>query len=310
MQCERGHVNPGTARFCGECGGGLEHAETASLPSRRRTVLVIVGVLAGVAVLAGGLAAVLVASGVPGPEPAAVAEATPDPEPIASPTPEPVAVPDVTGLDYPDARSELQAAEFDVRREVNNGSEDQGTVIDQSIAAGDQAAPGTAITLTVSDGTQADQPTPAPSPSPTAPPSPTPSPSRAPASAPSGIYGLASGLLCRDLHDQGFSYRAAVDYWLWEGRPARMDASATGRPCTTVYPNPDVEDYWGQLAVPLLPSQMLCRDLADRGYSYAQAVEYWELQGQPSRMDATGDGTPCTTVYPSTEIEAYWRIRP
>ena len=55
-----------------------------------------------------------------------------------------------------------------------------------------------------------------------------------------------------------------------------------------------------------LPAGLYCRDLKARGLSYAAAVDYWYRQGEPSRMDADGNGVPCETVYPASEIEAYW----
>lgn len=54
------------------------------------------------------------------------------------------------------------------------------------------------------------------------------------------------------------------------------------------------------------PAGLYCRDLADKGYSYPDAVEYWENEGRPARMDATGSGIPCSTVYSAAEVEAYW----
>jgi hypothetical protein len=34
------------------------------------------------------------------------------------------------------------------------------------------------------------------------------------------------------------------------------------------------------------------------------SVVYWNLEGQPARMDADGDGIPCETLYEPTVIEA------
>jgi hypothetical protein len=41
---------------------------------------------------------------------------------------------------------------------------------------------------------------------------------------------------------------------------------------------------------------LFCRDVHALGGSYADAVAYWTSEGRPARMDATGDGIPCTTV--------------
>jgi hypothetical protein len=38
---------------------------------------------------------------------------------------------------------------------------------------------------------------------------------------------------------------------------------------------------------------------------------YWNLEGQPARMDADGDGIPCGTLYDADVIEgALTEIRP
>ena len=55
-----------------------------------------------------------------------------------------------------------------------------------------------------------------------------------------------------------------------------------------------------------LPTGLFCRDLYQWGYSYAEAVAYWEREGRTPRMDASGNGIPCQTVYPADEIDAYW----
>ncbi len=54
------------------------------------------------------------------------------------------------------------------------------------------------------------------------------------------------------------------------------------------------------------PTNLLCKDLAAQGYSYAAAVDYWRVNGQPNRMDADRNGIPCETVYPRADVVAYW----
>jgi hypothetical protein len=54
------------------------------------------------------------------------------------------------------------------------------------------------------------------------------------------------------------------------------------------------------------PAGLFCRDLEAKGYDYAAAVRYWQHHGQPSQMDAVGNGIPCQTVYPREDIEAHW----
>ena len=58
---------------------------------------------------------------------------------------------------------------------------------------------------------------------------------------------------------------------------------------TTVYP-----DYDGPFG---LPAGLLCRNLKDMGYSYSDAIYYWNYHGQPDEMDIDLNGIPCETVY-------------
>lgn len=221
------------------------------------------------------------------------------------------------------------------------------------------------------------------------------------------VFGeVGPGALCADVHDAGYSYEAAVGYWLFEGSPTRMDATNDGVPCTTVYPADVIDGYWqrvrtapvdapgpaapvpagerpvlatvvgdlrdtkprlagaelrcpdetplvvGRVYVceadpadggpPLLQltihdglatyhtrlvhhpdevpqtrdvydevgSGALCADVHAADHPYDVAVAYWLAEGSPSRMDATKNGVPCTTVYPAEAIDDYWqRVR-
>jgi hypothetical protein len=125
---------------------------------------------------------------------------------------------------------------------------------------------------------------------------------------PGNVGNLPAGLFCRDLHAQGFSYVAAVDYWRMHGQPNQMDADRNGIPCETVYPASDVTAYWGGRTVSDLPltGGLLCRDLYARGFSYAEAVAYWWVDGTPDRMDADRNGIPCETVYPAADVYQFW----
>jgi hypothetical protein len=199
---------------------------------------------------------------------------------------------------------------MDVRREAISSAEDKHLVIEQEPAAGTSLQRGAVVTLTVSDGS-ADTAVASPDESPSAEDDTT-----AAARPPTAndlqpvrpLADLPNGLYCRDLVARGYTYAEAVWHWDVQGRPARMDASGNGIPCQTVYPRSDVDAYWGAL-IPVydLPSGLFCRDLAARGYTYAEAVWYWSLEGYPDRMDATGNGVPCQTVYPRGEVAAYWR---
>jgi hypothetical protein len=59
------------------------------------------------------------------------------------------------------------------------------------------------------------------------------------------IATLDTGLFCRDLRALGYTYVDAVDYWIVELRPDRMDADRNGIPCETVWPSADVITFWG-----------------------------------------------------------------
>jgi hypothetical protein len=54
---------------------------------------------------------------------------------------------------------------------------------------------------------------------------------------------LSSGLFCRDVKAQGGTYEDAVNYYIDEGRPARMDKDGNGIPCETVYSSAEVQEY-------------------------------------------------------------------
>jgi hypothetical protein len=58
-----------------------------------------------------------------------------------------------------------------------------------------------------------------------------------------------------------------------------------------------------------LPAGLFCRELDAQAYSYTAAVDYWQLHGQPNRMDADGNGIPCETVYPAADVAAYWQTQ-
>jgi hypothetical protein len=80
-----------------------------------------------------------------------------------------------------------------------------------------------------------------------------------------------------------------------------QETTTTTAPAPTVAPARNVLDE---------PPGLYCRDLNAKGYSYADAVRYWEHHGRPSQMDATGNGIPCQTVYPAADVEAQWGVVP
>jgi hypothetical protein len=50
-----------------------------------------------------------------------------------------------------------------------------------------------------------------------------------------------------------------------------------------------------------LPQGLLCRDLRDQGFSYSEAVRYWNYWGHPDNMDIDLNGIPCETVWAPNE---------
>ena len=121
--------------------------------------------------------------------------------------------------------------------------------------------------------------------------------------APPLAAGLAGGLFCRDVEAAGYSFEQALAYWVREGRPNRMDADGNGIPCETVYPEGEIQDW--RDSVGAYGSGLFCRDLADQGAGFGEAVAYWVGEGTPNRMDADGNGIPCETVYEASEVTGF-----
>ncbi len=114
--------------------------------------------------------------------------------------------------------------------------------------------------------------------------------------------GLEAGLFCRDISDRSFNFSAALSYWVREGRPARMDADGDGIPCETVYAIEEIEAQF--FVATIEPPGLFCRDLAQRGWDFVNALAYWVAFAGPTQMDADGNGIPCETVYTAAEIDA------
>ncbi|MFI5691331.1 hypothetical protein ACIA58_05790 [Kribbella sp. NPDC051586] len=96
---------------------------------------------------------------------------------------------------------------------------------------------------------------------------------------------------------------------------AAASAPAVPAPVTTrtVVPKPSVQGTSAPAPaagdVRSLPAGLFCRDLNAKGYSYVAAIDYWRLHGQPNQMDADRNGIPCETVYPRSDVAAYWNGR-
>lgn len=50
--------------------------------------------------------------------------------------------------------------------------------------------------------------------------------------------------------------------------------------------------------ITVLPAGLFCRDLAARGRTVTNGVDYWHLHGAPPDMDTDLNGIPCETVWP------------
>lgn len=84
-------------------------------------------------------------------------------------------------------------------------------------------------------------------------------------------------------------------------------ASTTTAPASTTTVSPAPEPATPAVGdVRSLPDGLLCRDLNAQGYSYSAAVDYWRVHGQPNRMDEDRNGIPCETVFPRSDVVAYW----
>jgi hypothetical protein len=114
--------------------------------------------------------------------------------------------------------------------------------------------------------------------------------------------GLDRGKTCWEFDD--YNYAGIVAYWLAYGRPGRLDLDGNGIPC-----DEDSQVYEPGFFAGLPTTEGLyCRDLDAQGYGFANAVAYWLEEGAPDRMDADRNGIPCETVYPGTEIEAFFAL--
>jgi len=71
-----------------------------------------------------------------------------------------------------------------------------------------------------------------------------------------------------------------------------------------VAPPPEAAPAGGD-GIELAPG-LLCRDLADMGFGYYEAVGYWIREGHPDRMDADLNGLPCETVFSQAEVDGFY----
>lgn len=82
-------------------------------------------------------------------------------------------------------------------------------------------------------------------------------------------------------------------------------APTSTAPAVTVAPTPTTVPA-GPVDLRAQPAALFCLDLQMRGYPYAAAVDYWRLHGQPTQMDADGNGIPCETIFTGADIASYW----
>ncbi len=94
-------------------------------------------------------------------------------------------------------------------------------------------------------------------------------------------------------------WRAMLDAGEAPDRPAWQGAFLPGPAGVDVQlPSP-------QGAIRSAEPGLFCRDLLDRGFTFADAVRYWWWDGSPDRMDADRNGIPCETVYPAAAVAAF-----
>jgi len=84
--------------------------------------------------------------------------------------------------------------------------------------------------------------------------------------------------------------------------PAPVTVTQAAPPPVVIVPYPStVYPYYppfsSETGVTNLPSGLYCRDLNAMGYSWSEAITYWNYWGQPDRMDIDLNGVPCETVY-------------
>lgn len=82
--------------------------------------------------------------------------------------------------------------------------------------------------------------------------------------------------------------------------------TTTSTSSTTTTTTPSATTTTIPTAVLSEPAGLYCRDLAAKGYSYPEAMLYWEHNGWPENMDASGLGIPCQSVYDREDVIDYW----
>lgn len=110
--------------------------------------------------------------------------------------------------------------------------------------------------------------------------------------------------LCEELLDDELSYPDALDVIATEGT-YQIAVGAGEHPCEESYDEDEVEDYLDLTPPDELRGGLSCGALRSRGYTYADALEYWVEQGSPYRMEVS-DGVPCGSTYPDDIVDAYF----
>ncbi len=124
-----------------------------------------------------------------------------------------------------------------------------------------------------------------------------------------GVTGILALLVVRS--DSGDSRGTATTAAASAAGGSTAPSAAPDEKPRTKTPKPraqqEARSHPGSVAA--LPAGLFCRDLNARGYSYVAAVSYWRLHGSPNQMDADRNGIPCETVYPASDVSAYWSQR-
>ncbi len=62
----------------------------------------------------------------------------------------------------------------------------------------------------------------------------------------------------------------------------------------------------GLLCAEIIEKDSFKMDLIHPEYAYFGALLYWFVEGRPDRMDADGNGIPCETIFPASDVQAVW----
>jgi len=123
------------------------------------------------------------------------------------------------------------------------------------------------------------------------------------------VIGGIAGLLTLRGNGDGAQHATLAARTRAPADPSPTAASPVPSPSPSPSKAKAAPRHTGPGRVSTLPAGLFCRDLMARGYSYVAAVDYWARHGEPNQMDADRNGIPCETVYPPSDVSAYWSVR-